>query len=106
MWEVEETEKVCLDEHDDKTTSFETKSIKECAKKCDGITKLFAYGTNDFGGQGCENGICKCHCVVVKDDLDESCKEIDEKTYWFFKYKAGVTFSNDGKFNCIVFLFN
>ena len=103
IWTVEEIEKVCLDENDDKATSFEAKSIKECARKCDGITKLFAYGTNDFGGQGCENGICKCHCVIIKDNLDESCKEIDENTYWFFKYKPGVTFSNDGKIHWIVF---
>ena len=57
---------------------------------------VLGFWGNEFGGQGCENGICKCHCVVVKDDLDESCKEIDENTYWFFKYNAGFTFANDG----------
>ena len=57
---------------------------------------MFAYGTNEFEGQGCQDGVCKCHCINIKDDLDASCQELDEENYWFFKYKPDANFAMDG----------
>lgn len=45
---------------------------------------MFAYGTNEFGGQGCKEGLCKCHCI--KDDNDAACNQDKSKDYWFFKF--------------------
>ena len=74
---------MCIDSGIDTETQVETISIDECARKCNGIASHFAYGTNEFGGQGCQDGFCTCHCI-------ETCKEVDQDSYWFFRYKPGI----------------
>ena len=77
---------MCIDTNIDDEGPYETMSIEECSRKClsregEGYVSHFAFGTNDFGGQGCQDGICQCHCI-------EKCKELNQESYLFFKYKA------------------
>ena len=60
-------------------------------------TELFAYGTNEFGGQGCEYGLCKCHCVFEKDDSQHNCQGLEKQNYWFFGMKHGVNYETKGR---------
>ena len=39
-------------------------TIDECADKCEGISELFAYGTNDYGSDTAQ--ICSCE-IAAKD---------------------------------------
>ena len=87
---------MCLDKSRDNENPIETTTINECSKKCIGITSHFAYGTNEFGGQGCQAGLCKCYCIRAMESLDESCQQLDQKDYWFLRFKPGVTFDADG----------
>ena len=80
-------------------------TIHECAKQCHGIAAVFAYGTNDFGKQGCNSGLCKCKCVVKKKtwsppgmvDENQECKQVNDESYWFFRYKPEANFGEKGK---------
>ena len=90
-----EPEDICIDETHDQD---EAQTINECAAKCSGITNLFAYGTNEFGGQGCEDGLCKCHCIRQTDTTDETCQQLSQKNYWLLSFKPGVNFNLDCKF--------
>ena len=39
------------------------RSIEDCVKTCTGISSLIAYGTKDFGSNGCNaDGSCQCRC--------------------------------------------
>ena len=89
-------EEVCIDGADTIGYLSETTTIHECARKCHGLTQMFAYGTNDFGQQGCQDGLCKCHCVRVAKPKDESCQLINQEKYRFFWYKSGAHFIDDG----------
>ena len=101
MWTLplDEPEDICIDEIHDLEDPIEATTIDECAAKCGGITDLFAYGTNDFGGHGCEDGLCKCHCIRLKDSNDETCQQLKQKNYWLLTFKPGVNFDLDGKLN-------
>ena len=92
---LDEPEDICIDETHGQ---IEVTTINECAAKCSGITNLFAYGTNEFGGQGCEDGLCKCHCIRLKDTTDETCQQLSQKNYWLLSLKPGVNFNFDCKF--------
>lgn len=88
-----ETTNECNEEATEETVVIRTAKISECASMCKSVSPIFAYGTNDFGGQGCNNGLCKCHCIdEMNDDL---CKKINFKDYWFLK--AEENFQKDGK---------
>ena len=60
-------------------------SIEECAIKCEGLTQMFAYGTNDFGANGCKDGLCKCHCIDALNN--HTCRKIKYDEYWIFAFK-------------------
>ena len=81
----------------DNESPIETATINECSRKCVGMTSHFAYGTNEFGGQGCLDGLCKCFCIREMDNLDENCHQLDPKNYWFLQFKPGVSSDVDGK---------
>ena len=89
-----ESDSFCLEENDNNEGPFKTATINECSRKCVGMTSYFAYGTNEFGGQGCQEGLCKCYCIRAMETQDESCHQ---KNYWLLKFKSGVSFDVDGK---------
>ena len=62
-----------------------TRKIDECAAECKGRDPIFAFGTNDFGGNGCNEGLCKCICIDELDD--DKCKTINYNDYWFLRFK-------------------
>ena len=90
IWTLVQPDDLCLEKDIDKENRIETSTIEECASKCGGFGSHFAFGTNEFGGQGCHNGLCKCHCIEI-------CKKLDQENYWFFRFKSGVDFSINGK---------
>ena len=81
IWTLIEPEDVCIEKDVDTNQPIETVSVYECARRCSPTSSHFAYGTNDFGGHGCNRGLCKCHCI-------NSCVNLDQENYWFFKYKS------------------
>jgi hypothetical protein len=68
-------------------------SIKDCASICRGISTLFAFGTNDFGGIQCESGGCRCSCETIASDVGKCSsnssggKVIVNKDYRLYKYQ-------------------
>ena len=77
--------KECNEEALEISNVARTIKVDECAAKCKGVAPIFAFGTNDFGGNGCNEGLCKCHCI---DELNEDkCKTINYNDYWFLKFK-------------------
>ena len=60
-------------------------SIEECADTCTGISSLIAYGTNDYGRQGCnDHGGCSCLCEWAAT-YSGKCKIAINKAYRLFK---------------------
>lgn len=47
---------------------------------------MFAYGTNDFGGDRCQSEGCKCLCETAAS-TNGTCTEINHDGYRLFKYK-------------------
>ena len=75
--------------------AIKTATIDECANKCKGVTKMFAYGTNDFGELGCHRGLCKCHCICMATMNDDTCEKLNYDEYWFLEFEDD--YENDGK---------
>ena len=60
-------------------------SIEKCVETCTGISSLIAYGTNDYGDQGCdEYGSCQCSCEWVATYSGE-CRKSPTDAYRLFK---------------------
>ena len=61
------------------TNSSDTKirimDIKDCAKKCRGVSSLFIFGTRPLG---CSVYGCKCHCEIDASS-DGSCAYVPNK---------------------------
>ena len=86
---------VCLNETN--AVHVDANTLDVCARRCEGITDLFAYGTNEFGGHGCQSGLCKCYCVRKKADTSDNCHELDKHSYWFFQYKQVINPQGNGR---------
>ena len=102
VWKLTDDKEACVDAADNIGYFSETATIYECARKCHELAPMFAYGTNDFGQQGCQDGLCKCHCVHVAESDDENCQIIEQETYRFFWYKLGANPINNGKIHSYV----
>ena len=61
-------------------------SIVKCAKACNGISSMFAFGTNDFGVVRCYSDGCQCICETAAKD-DGTCEMADHKGYHLYKYE-------------------
>ena len=59
-------------------------SIEKCVEACTGISSLIAYGTNDYGDQGCTEYGCNCRCEWVATYSGE-CKESRTDSHRLFK---------------------
>ena len=72
--------------------SSQIKSLEECAKACDGFSVMFAFGTNDFGGGGCDdNGNCKCLCETSVKWHADTCSQTDNMGYRLYIYSTTGT---------------
>lgn len=74
----------CFKAVDDGIDPAELTTIDKCSNRCNELSAMFAYGTNDFGGYGCKDGLCKCHCINIDDGND--CKQEDFKDFYLFKF--------------------
>ena len=84
-WNVVEELNECNQVGTDDIDVTKVAAIDECAIKCEGLTQMFAYGTNDFGADGCKDGLCKCHCLNSLNK--DTCQKIKYDEYWVFTYK-------------------
>ena len=100
-WTLNKDLDVCLDRADDALELTETATLHECARKCHGLAEVFAYGTNDFGRQGCQDGLCKCQCVKGTNNDDQNCHG-DKENYWFFRYKPEANFDKEGNISDMI----
>ena len=67
-------------------------SVDDCANKCRGVSKMFMFGTDDFGYHStCESGRCLCYCE--SDSEPEGSCTIDDydgfRQYEFTIYDYG-----------------
>ena len=62
-------------------------TVDECANKCSGLSTMFAFGTNDFGTQRCQNGFCKCICETSATK-EGFCHQISHRGYRLYRYGA------------------
>ena len=60
-------------------------SIDECAKACNGVASMFAFGTNDFGVQRCYGDGCACACETGAED-DGTCDTVDHKGFHLYRF--------------------
>ena len=65
-------------------------TVDECANKCSGLSTMFAFGTNDFGTQRCQNGFCKCICETSATK-EGSCHPLTSHNgYRLYRFGAGI----------------
>ena len=60
-------------------------SIDKCAKACNGVASMFAFGTNDFGVTRCYADGCTCLCETGAND-DGTCDTVDHKGYHLYRF--------------------
>ena len=60
-------------------------SVKDCAMACNGVSSMFALGTNNFGTTRCDENGCACLCERSASE-DGSCSMVDHKGYILYKY--------------------
>ena len=61
---------------------------EECAKKCSGLSSMFAFGTNDFGNDRCQNGFCKCICETSATK-EGFCHQMSHSGYNLYRFGSG-----------------
>ena len=61
---------------------------EECAKKCRGLSSMFAFGTNDFGNDRCQNGFCKCICETSATK-EGFCHQMSHSGYNLYRFGSG-----------------
>ena len=66
------------------------KTVEACAKKCNGRSSMFAFGTNDFDNPRCDSdGFCKCLCETgaTKEGF---CHQSFHSGYRLYRFGAGI----------------
>ena len=59
--------------------------IDECAASCESEATMFAFGTNDYDKDRCENEKCECLCEKVASSYG-TCKRQEHKGYRLYRY--------------------
>ena len=81
------------------------KSLEDCAKKCQTVSTMFAYGTNDFSNdksthrcniKGIKGCYCLCETIAAHD---ATCETIDHLGYRLYKYSGTVKGNMKKNFN-------
>ena len=60
-------------------------SIDQCVEACNGVSSMFAFGTNDFGENRCYSNGCECICETAARD-NGICYMNDHKGYRLYKF--------------------
>ena len=64
-------------------------SVDDCASQCKGVASLFAFGTNDFGTDRCDN-VDGCTCLCETSATEEGiCNTESHNGYRLYKYLEG-----------------
>ena len=69
------------------------KTVHECAERCHGVSKLFIYGTNDFGLNQCKKKIwwrdrkCPCFCETSSTVRGE-CSMMHDSGYNLYRFNT------------------
>ena len=63
-------------------------SVDECASECKGISSMFAFGTNDYLKNRCDNNGCNCLCETSAAE-EGTCDRVDHNGYRLYKYSKG-----------------
>ena len=62
--------------------------VDDCASECKGIASMFAFGTNDFKNNRCEQKGCACYCETSATEK-ATCNTVDHNGYRLYKYSDG-----------------
>ena len=60
-------------------------SVDDCASQCKGVASMFAFGTNDFGTNRCNDKGCSCYCETSAT-VEGTCERVDHNGYRLYKY--------------------
>ena len=63
-------------------------SISGCASQCKMVSSMFAFGTNDYGTERCNNDGCKCLCETSATE-EGTCTIVNHNGYRLYKYSKG-----------------
>ena len=66
-----------------KTGSFPF--VADCAAKCEGISAMFIFGTNDYGRNRCKDQDCDCYCETSAS-IYGSCNQQSHDGFRLYKY--------------------
>ena len=66
-------------------TSSRFPFLADCAAHCNGTASMFAFGTNDYGIDRCDNEDCKCLCETSAT-VNGSCDQEDTNGFRLYKY--------------------
>ena len=62
--------------------------VEECAAYCGHVTQMFAFGTTEFGGNGCNRGKCKCTCEMYTESYQCTAR-IKSRDYNLYTFQVG-----------------
>ena len=60
-------------------------AVDDCAALCNGVSSMFAFGTNDFGTSRCYVDGCRCLCETSAT-AEGTCTTVDHNGYRLYKY--------------------
>ena len=60
-------------------------SVDDCASQCEGVASMFAFGTNDYLTNRCNNDGCSCYCETSATE-DGTCNSVNHNGYRLYKY--------------------
>ena len=55
---------------------------------------MFIFGTNDFGEDKCDNGLCECYCEANTEN-DGTCEQVDSNGYRLYRNKKWSKYNAD-----------
>ena len=60
-------------------------SVESCRAICKGVASMFSFGTNDHGGDLCNNNGCPCYCEHAQM-VGGTCITTDDVKYNLYRY--------------------
>ena len=79
-----------------KTLTFD---VGHCAKVCLGISTMFAFGTNDYGTDRCDEGGCNCLCETAAAS-DGTCNKVSHNGYRLYRVYEVENFKGKLNISC------
>ena len=63
-------------------------TVDDCASQCKEVASMFAFGTNDYGTDRCNDDGCQCLCETSARE-EGQCTRVNHNGYRLYKYSKG-----------------